>query len=477
MSLQPLHSISHPWNPIWPQDRIDLSSRKLVITIGKHLGGIVRFHPSLSYHNSTITSSIDLILDATSTAPYPASERNNIHLQPQARLLAVWSSSLKSPIPNIDPYTLWPLNTNLIASRPLLAPTISHGARKWRLCCTPRASGDWWMARRSVQELLELSRMPGMSSRTGLLVKSCSTLCQSSEYTSGSTRMTPAPLGLPCRPSVFSRSLQLVLWPIMSSSASGSPLRSPSLSWLPESSKPCPGSKNLVPPSSLWPIWMMNCSVWRWFVPLGRITTTSHPLLPCSLIWTRIRSRQRSRPRKSIIALILMGPALFPLTLSCLPVLAHAPVTSMCPALFVRRLNTVSASALLCSAPGRITSPRSARGRRPTKSTMLALSPLLDFPHHLPLLPLLLHLLSPLPLRMLRTLSNVQEMQVFIPVIHVIPSLPFSSMLMLIGMQTQVPLLIWRLIATGCANIPLIACQSSWRITRWFILLVLVFSV
>ena len=157
----------------------------------------------------------------------------------------------------------------------------------------------------------------------------------------------------------------------------------------------------------------------------------------------------------------LMGPALSSLTLSYLPALAPAPVTPMHPALFVRRLGTASASASLCNTPGRITSPWNAREKRKTKPIVLALALLLNRPQDLSLLPLLLPMLSPLPLRMLRTSSNVQEMQVFVPVIHVISSLPFSSMLMSIGMQTQVPCLIWPLIATGCTTISLIMCQSS----------------
>jgi len=47
-------------------------------------------------------------------------------------------------------------------------------------------------------------------------------------------------------------------------------------------------------------------------------------------------------------------------------------------ALSVRWLGTVSASASLCSAPGRTTSPWSARGRRATKPTVLAIPLLLD---------------------------------------------------------------------------------------------------
>ena len=116
----------------------------------------------------------------------------------------------------------------------------------------------------------------------------------------------------------------------------------------------------------------------------------------------------------------------------CLPALASASVTPMCPALSMRRLGTASASALLCNVPGRIASPQSAKERRASKPTVLPLPPLLDLPHYLPLL----------SLRMLRISLNMQEMQVFISIFYVISSLHFSSILILNGMQTQVLLLI-----------------------------------
>ena len=147
-------------------------------------------------------------------------------------------------------------------------------------------------------------------------------------------------------------------------------------------------------------------------------------------------------------------------TLCSLRCLDHALATQLCPTPSIKSLVTINASVLLCSTPGRPTRPPSTKERWPT----LLRPPLL--PHHWSLL----HLHhSPLPLtwpRPFRTSWNSLEMQVLILLPHLTPPHCHQSIPMVIGMQTQVPLLIWPPIVIGCAIIPQNADLHEIRIVQ-----------
>jgi hypothetical protein len=161
---------------------------------------------------------------------------------------------------------------------------------------------------------------------------------------------------------------------------------------------------------------------------LGLNTRISPPPWPCSLISTRTRSKPHSRPRKLIVALVLIPT--HPLAaLRCPHPPRVAPVTPPLPVLSVTRWDTVNASATRCNAPKTPTSRRSALADDPTRPT----PPLLahQAPLHLPQLQM-----------PLRTWWNVLATQVFVPGIPLILYPLSNSMLTSIGMQTRGPLLI-----------------------------------
>jgi hypothetical protein len=140
------------------------------------------------------------------------------------------------------------------------------------------------------------------------------------------------------------------------------------------------------------------------------------------------KSKPHSRPRKLIVALVLIPT--HPLAaLRCPHPPRVAPVTPPLPALSVTRRDTVNASATRCNAPKTPTSRRSALAddqTRPTPPLLVHQSPL----HH------------PQLQMPLRTWWNVRATQVFVPGIPLILYPLSNSMLTSIGMQTRGPLLI-----------------------------------
>ena len=151
--------------------------------------------------------------------------------------------------------------------------------------------------------------------------------------------------------------------------------------------------------------------------PLDPNTSISSPC-PTHWHWTRSRSKQHSRLRKLIKDLTPTLP-LHQQSLSLQHPLLAVNAAPHPPAHFVTSLVIANATAMHCSRPRKATRHWSQRGRRPTKQKSL--------------------------LRWQHTL----EMQVIIPYTPLTLSDPSNSMLTLIGMQTQEPLLIWSYIDTG----------------------------
>ena len=147
-------------------------------------------------------------------------------------------------------------------------------------------------------------------------------------------------------------------------------------------------------------------------------TQTSCPPWPCSLTLTRSRSRLPFRQRKSIDNLAwMLSPFPQQIQLSLLHCLGTIALKTL-PVSSVTSPGTANASAIHSSEPRSTTSQTRARTGRARK-------------HRLPL---------PLP-QALRMSSNALAMQVFVP----LPLIPFChscSMLTMIEMQTQGPLLI-----------------------------------
>ena len=253
---------------------------------------------------------------------------------------------------------------------------------------------------------------------TRQLASWCSTLPQTSESISKQTRTIQCRLRMLSRQSLYSKRPAVISLHMMSSAALGHALRSSCLYLQPEWRMLCSKSRICTVQYLIWRLWMLNSSIWPWFAPWDLNTQTLCPLWPCLLTLTRTRWKLHSRLRKSIIALIQTLSLFLQQTQHSLPHHLDVIASKTCLASSVRSLGTVNANAIHSRGQRSTTSQtRARRGRARNHRQLL-----------------------PLP-QALRMLLSTLAIQVFIS-LPLIPSHCSCSMLTMIGMQTQGPLLI-----------------------------------